>query len=291
MNYPKGSALRRNRKTGFTLIELLVVIAIIAVLAAMLLPALAKAKEKAKSVQCLNNMKQLQLCYQMYVGDSNDRLPLNASTSTGGTSTNSGSWVGGDAQTDTTTANIQQGLLYQYNSSAAIYACPSDTKMITVASLGGGLKPGSLVPQTRTCSINFALNGVDGNPPYTSGKALSDGGDVFNPIIRYSGINSAGISVSQMIVFVDENENGVGDGCFGIHTKNSGVNLWWNLAGSRHNRGCTFSFADGHAESWRWHGNAVVADGAAPGILSGDLPADPAGTSDDLPRMQASTIP
>src|ERR1035441_6784754 len=64
-------------RKAFTLIELLVVIAIIAILAAMLLPALAAAKNKAKETQCVNDYKQLQLCYQMYVGDNNDQLPLN----------------------------------------------------------------------------------------------------------------------------------------------------------------------------------------------------------------------
>jgi prepilin-type processing-associated H-X9-DG protein len=87
---------------------------------------------------------------------------------------------------------------------------------------------------------------------------------------------------SRKIVFVDENEISVDDGCFPIYPASSGVRLWWNLPGSRHSHGCTFSFADGHEEFWKWHGNAVLT------YTGPDLPAD---NSDDLSRVQTGTVP
>src|SRR5215510_11225662 len=79
--HPKRAPLIESAQTGFTLIELLVVIAIIAILAAMLLPALAKAKTKAQGIHCLNSLKQLQMAWYLYSGDNGDRI-----VQTGGTS-------------------------------------------------------------------------------------------------------------------------------------------------------------------------------------------------------------
>src|SRR5690348_13011228 len=91
-----GKASKHSRgKDGFTLVELLVVIAVVAILAGLLLPALAKAKARAQTVQCLNNIKQLQLVWHLYASDNDDRIPPNYPNQAAGNFPASASWVSG----------------------------------------------------------------------------------------------------------------------------------------------------------------------------------------------------
>ena len=234
-----------NCRRAFTLIELLVVIAIIAILAAMLLPALSKAKIKAQSTKCLSNVKQLQLSWQLYADDNNDLIAPAA----GGSPATNQSWCAGNFlnnPADATDLNlIKNSLLGRYAGSTGVYKCPGDN-----------------TSDVRSFSANCAMGG-DAAVGFTLFKKT---GDVRSP--------------SQYFVFLDESSETIDNAHFlvAFNTDYTAATLEDNPA-AYHGRSGNLSYVDGHAASKRWQEKPVT-DTDPDGIWlmqHGSLPADGTG--------------
>ncbi|EEF60311.1 prepilin-type N-terminal cleavage/methylation domain-containing protein [Pedosphaera parvula] len=211
-----------SRVKGFTLIELLVVIAIIAILAGLLLPALSQAKAKGQQIACLNNIRQLQIAWTMFIDDNGDVLPENKSDGAGQltASSRTNSWIMGNAQASADPMLIQGGTLYPYTSNMKVYLCPADHSTVY----------GTKTPRIRSFSMNAYLNGIR-----------------TDIVTKYSGMTRG---QSGVFVFLDEHQDSIDDGYYLIGRDPD--SSWPNLASDRHSQGANLSFADGHCERWKW---------------------------------------
>lgn len=240
------------KRRGFTLIELLVVIAIIAILAAMLLPALSRAKESARKTQCIGNVKQMQMMWLLYATDNNDSLvrPLSIGNFEQPFGTiNSyyawpAAWVGGvedfdpDRASNTATVLLtdsKYAAFGNYNRNPSLYRCPSDVSVVR--------KNNTVLPRIRSYSLNWVLGemniAIPAPAPYDTipGPLYKRASDIANP------------GPANQFAFLDENPLSVDGTEFVLDSYPYRLD---SLPGSYHNSSSAISFVDGHVETHKW---------------------------------------
>jgi len=231
---------------AFTLIELLVVIAIIAILAAMLLPVLSRAKTKAQGIQCMSNLKQLQLAWHVYALDNHEQVPTSGYKSP----VEPTAWVDGwldfnPANRDNTnTAALKDPNRSKFAyvlKEVGVYKCPADQSKVTI----GGIA----YPRTRSMSMSQAFGPGDWLDP--AGFQVNVRSKRYRVYYKTSAIVNPG--PAKCFVMLDEHPDGINAGGFAnMMVESPTAARIIDYPASYHNGAAGISFADGHAEIRLW---------------------------------------
>ena len=225
------------RRAAFTLIELLVVIAIIAILAALLFPALAQGKSKAKLAVCFSNEKQLSTAWRMYSEDSNDLLVPNGKDY-------GQIWVEGAFRnsTDCTNTdylvNARYALFANYIQAAKVYQCPASRPVSRTSDLAP-----KEVPLWRNYELNIWLGSIQPDYFYSSVgpcKIFRKHSEILTPAPPF------------VMTFIDVHPDSICSPCFFAWMCPPGGEIIANYPATYHNGRAVVSFGDSHAEQHRW---------------------------------------
>jgi len=264
--------IKHSKLNGFTLIELLVVIAIIAILAALLLPALAKAKAKGTGTVCMSNNKQVALAWIMYAGENDSFLAGSLGNQRTGLI-----WVPGNLDFSSNRNNVDKGLLLdpekgallgKYLQNAEVFKCPADMSTVRIGK--------ETLPRIRSISMSqsFGRNPSQGGGagqwlPYSTYLNYVKEGDMANP------------GPSNLFVFLDEHPNSINDAAFAVKCDaRGGQARMIDWPASYHNGAAGFAFGDGHAEIKKWQDKRTI----VPHKNSNGMPSPPGGLNRAAPN-------
>ncbi len=254
MSYHFSAPTRSDRlgaqAKGFTLIELLVVIAIIAILSGMLLPALAKAKQKTQGTTCANSMKQMALAFNLYFPDHDGKLIMR--NRWGGVNMTSAA-AGSADNSDGTKLRTNSIITPYLSGNIKVFVCPADKSVDRASNQS----------RVRSISMNQAIGGYDAAGAFTTNGEWQDynlnGGATTTSVLfqrygRESDMQSKPGGAQSLFTFVDEHPTSINDDGFAVTIRTSATPTGYlvDTPANYHSLASSFSFADGHTEIHKW---------------------------------------